>query len=798
MPILGTLGRMFVSKKKQKNKNLKALFCATIWHEGGFFMATYHLRVKNDTKSGGRKVSAKRHADYIFREDGKSHADYINREGAQSNRTDCIFKGSQLPKWAEDSPQKFFSAATRYEDKGNRRYKEIELSLPNELTLEQNREIVDRFIANHLSNHYYAYAIHEKKGELSGERTPHVHIMFSERLIDGVERMSERPAYKYFRRAAKPLKGEKIASFERRREHGAPKDKKWHDKKYLCEMRADFARIQNDVLKKNGFSIRVDHRTLQAQKEEAAKNGDEFLTKLYKRVPEAHIGVVAAHQESASANEVKKYREVIHHKQHSLFQVDINQKATAEGETLFSVNQAESANRALMNSQAYRSANLDDESLRLLNQEIVAGLTRIRELKRDLVGGLRARQRAQKEYLSTADYQFIRDYESKLNQRVYLERLLHEFALSSWQYPDNERALRYIERLVKEKNSKLHAYLAQQNPHYWAIQEKLQNPYQRKNIELIIHGFLQDDLKILAELKKTSDDVLQKVAVMRNMIELHETFKTTFTLSEIRDNIRNQYLSLKKQYEDAVDTKNFLMLKQVSPLNALLRAKNIFVHGGFDKLQSLQASYKETLAQFERDKSEYLHWEQSFNDKNWISGGDRLREQYYLTKKKIHLENIERNLSATKIRMDTELARLENLCQTEKAQEKIALFAASILHKNLKITQEYEETKKLVTDLSTKLQVAKKRFKALNDNYASMKKSRLYRVIQPVNDSAKTTSVKENELAAIIADALMGEPYAVQLVARFDGNNLEMDKDWEMMTEFDRDELINKKIIREL
>ena len=755
-------------------------------------MATYHLRVKNDTKSDGGKVSAKRHADYIFREDGKSHADYINREGAQSDRIDCIFKGSQLPKWAKGSPQKFFSAATRYEDKGNRRYKEIELSLPNELTLEQNRMIVDRFITNHLSNHYYAYAIHEKNGELSGERHPHVHIMFSERLIDDVEKISERPAYKYFRRA------EQVASFERRRQHGAPKDKKWHDKKYLYELREDFARIQNDILARNGFSICVDHRTLQAQKEEAERNGDEFLAKLYKRMPESHIGIIAAHQESTPASEVKKYRQVIHHKQHSLFLVDINQKATAEGETLFFVSQAEGASCALMNSQAYRSANLNDESLRLLNQEIVAGLTKIRELKKNLVGGLRARQRAQKEYLSTADYQFIRDYESKLNQRVYLERLLHEFELSSWQYPDNERALRYIERLIKDKHSKLHIHLVQQNPKYWAIHEKLQNPYQRKNIELVIHRLLQNDLKILAELKKTSDDVLKNVSMLRDRIKLRETFKTTFILSEIRDSIRNQYRSLKKKYEDAVDTKNCLMLKQISPLNALLRAKNIFVHGGFDKLHSLQKSYRETLAQFECDSSDFLHWQQSFNDKKWISCGDRLREQYYLTKKKIHLEATRQKLSDTKIQLDNELTRLESLCQTETAQEKIALLAASILHKNLKIAHEYEEAKKLVADLSEKLQVAEKRFHALNDNHSSEKQNRLCRVIQPMNDSAKTTALKENELTAIIADALMGETYAVQLVARFDGNALEMEKDWEMMTEFDKDEIINKKMIREL
>ncbi|MBQ3442350.1 MAG: MobA/MobL family protein [Selenomonadaceae bacterium] len=245
-------------------------------------MATYHLRMKNDTQSSGTKVSAKRHADYILREDGKSHADYINHEGAQNDRTDCIFKGSQLPKWAKGLPQKFFSAATRYESKGNRRYKEIELSLPNELTLEQNREIVDRFLANHLANHYYAYAIHERAGELSGERHPHVHIMFSERLIDDVDKVKERPAYKYFRRAACSLKGEQIASFERRCQHGAPKDKKWHDKKYLCEMGADFTRIQNEVLAKNSFSIRVDHRSLKTQQSEAAERGNHFLAKLYK------------------------------------------------------------------------------------------------------------------------------------------------------------------------------------------------------------------------------------------------------------------------------------------------------------------------------------------------------------------------------------------------------------------------------------------------------------------------------------------------------------------------------------
>lgn len=46
-------------------------------------MATYHLRVKDDTKSSGRKISAKRHADYILREEEKVYADYQLRRSTK-------------------------------------------------------------------------------------------------------------------------------------------------------------------------------------------------------------------------------------------------------------------------------------------------------------------------------------------------------------------------------------------------------------------------------------------------------------------------------------------------------------------------------------------------------------------------------------------------------------------------------------------------------------------------------------------------------------------------------------------
>ena len=649
--------------------------------------------------------------------------------------------------------------------------------MPNELTLEQNRSIVDQFIANHLANHYYAYAIHDKAGELSSERHPHVHIMFSERLIDDVERTSERPACKYFRRAAKPLKGEQIASFERRSQHGAPKDPKWHDKKYLCELRADFARIQNEVLAQNGFSIHVDCRTLKAQQETAEKDGDNFLANLYKRMPESYVGILPVQEENESSKSVKRYRRNIQSKQHVLFLADLHQKMVAEFETKLLVRQAEYATFALMDSQAYKSANMDDESLRTLNQEILAGLERIKEVKRYFVGVDRAKEQAERQYLTPADHKFILDYRNRRGQELNLEKLLRELSVLPETYKESQAEFLAIKRVMEKRISDLRLFLSRNHAQYCAIEEKLQNTYRRKNVELVVHSILQRNLEVLNELKKASESILKNVDALRSKLKVRETPQTTFTAKEVRDSLFQQFRSLHRQYEEAKSKYYTLMFKRVSSAEALSRAKNIFVHGGFKKLSIEQKLYEKELARYQREKSENQKRTMDFNSQQWASYGEKLLAQYYLTKSQIQLQETERKLSATKIWLDNESTRLEALCKTDDAKEKIALIAVSILRKNLKIAHEYEDAKKLVSTLSQKLQETKKRFNAFDSGYGSLKKNRVYRVIPSESDSGKTSALKENTLTAIIADALLGEPYAVQLVARFDSTALEMEKD---------------------
>ena len=218
---------------------------------------------------------------------GESHVQYINREAAFKQRGGCMYKAHHLPPWAKNSPKIFFAAADKYERANGERYKEIEFALPNELSLDQQKEIVERFVNKHLSDFYYAYAVHDKIGSMSnGERHPHVHIMICTRKLDNIEKNNPRDAKTFFKRANadNPEKG------------GCPKDENWIGKQrslLLKEMRQSCAEIQNDVLKENGYAVTVDHRSLKAQRKAALAEGNFFLAELLDRIPESSVGPIA-------------------------------------------------------------------------------------------------------------------------------------------------------------------------------------------------------------------------------------------------------------------------------------------------------------------------------------------------------------------------------------------------------------------------------------------------------------------------------------------------------------------------
>ena len=70
-------------------------------------------------------------------------------------------------------------------------------------------------------------------------------------------------------------------------------------------------------------------------------------------------------------------------------------------------------------------------------------------------------------------------------------------------------------------------------------------------------------------------------------------------------------------------------------------------------------------------------------------------------------------------------------------------------------------------------------------------RSSCYKIESPENHS-------DVSAASLIADAILREPEAVQLVAYCPDNPFEMEKTWALMSELDKDALIFKEMVREL
>lgn len=234
-------------------------------------MASYHLSVK----VGGKGKAL-------------AHAQYIAREGEykvkHQEKLEAVEHGN-LPNWAQGNPNLFWQCADEFERKNGAAYREIEIALPRELTPKQRQDLVQVFVEQELGDqHAYTWAIHNPKASIEGGEQPHAHIMFSERIQDGIDRGADQ----FFKRynSKHPERGgcqksNTTKSAEQR-------------KKELVELRERFADLQNAFLEEYGHTDRVDHRSLV----------DQGID----RSPEKHLGWMDS-QKQASKDLLLEYRE---------------------------------------------------------------------------------------------------------------------------------------------------------------------------------------------------------------------------------------------------------------------------------------------------------------------------------------------------------------------------------------------------------------------------------------------------------------------------------------------------------
>ena len=124
-------------------------------------MASYHLTAKI-----GKKGKAAAHAAYIAREGKYSGRDrYEDLEATASGN---------MPEWAAHNAAHFWQAADEHERINGSVYREIEVSLPRELTPAQRLELVQEFIGQEIGEkHAYQFAIHTPKAAIEKDDQPY-------------------------------------------------------------------------------------------------------------------------------------------------------------------------------------------------------------------------------------------------------------------------------------------------------------------------------------------------------------------------------------------------------------------------------------------------------------------------------------------------------------------------------------------------------------------------------------------------------------------------------------------------
>lgn len=141
------------------------------------------------TRSGKIKdgATAKNRFHYITR---TSH--FKNYKESASEQIEFV-KSGNLPNFAEGKPAEFWGAADIYERSNGRTCSSLVVALPKELNQAQRIELAEAFITEFADRYRFPFscAIHNHAGSIAGIEQPHLHLMYSERHVDGIERTAE-------------------------------------------------------------------------------------------------------------------------------------------------------------------------------------------------------------------------------------------------------------------------------------------------------------------------------------------------------------------------------------------------------------------------------------------------------------------------------------------------------------------------------------------------------------------------------------------------------------------------------
>jgi len=229
-------------------------------------MASYHLSVKTIKRSAGRSATAA--AAYRVGErieclrEGRVH-DYTRKQGIEET---FILTPKDAPDWAQDRSRLWNEAEASETRRNSVTAREWELALPSEISAEARSQITRDFAQELVSRYGVAVdvAIHAPHRE-GDQRNHHAHVLTSTRKLEAGG----------FTTKTRVLDSAKTGGVE------------------IEQMRGLWAELQNRALERVGEVKRVDHRSLEKQRETALDRGDKLSAEELDRDPELKLGPAA-------------------------------------------------------------------------------------------------------------------------------------------------------------------------------------------------------------------------------------------------------------------------------------------------------------------------------------------------------------------------------------------------------------------------------------------------------------------------------------------------------------------------
>jgi len=758
-------------------------------------------------------LNIQRSLDSVF---ASSHIQYINREAAFKQRGGCVYKNHHLPKWAQDDPKIFFGEADKWERANGERYKEIIFALPNELTLDQQKEIIHDFVDHNFKDFYYAFAVHDKIGVMSdGEHQPHVHFVFSTRKLDAIEKTNERLSAKlFFHRgdSKHPEKG------------GCLKDTYWIDKNRvaaLCNIREDYAKIQNKILRKYGIPYQVDHRRNDVQRAEALANGHTLLAKLLNRMPEESIGPdITLRPNIEKVINLKKYRVEKCNYEKVLYAADLLERSIFEEKFKISLNQTTEQLTNLLDSDFYQNITDADK------KQLLEKLNEVSALKEIMLWNSGALEKSWQVFMSAEEKESWQNLKALAAEQshwlIFKDNLKKPESYQTEQLKAYQDLLPELNRTIFELDKKIRKISLEKVK---LIFDRFNTPSMKRKINKAREQFLFENEPTKKNLEKANEALRLAGENIREKTDQKndEAFQaeTVYTAKTVLENISISYHELIQEQKHAKAEVEAARKKIITFDRATAMATDKFTKGGYKSLRADLREFKKKTTYLANDKAVFKQKKQAFEQlekpKFWQVQDIKsayAKQQADILQTEASLQERKNELFIQKTNLDTEQKRLDNLCATPAGKAKIEAIALGILNKNQPYVKQYNTAADKLTACTDKLNHAKLQLAAVRRQVGKDKGKIFYKIIMPV---AKTTSSPSSAKlsndaydkngkhvishgggsvgssglrspSTLIADALLGKEKAVQLVAR-KGNDDK--KDWTLMSQAEKDEIAN-------